>query len=75
MRLINIYGPNIDNPSFFKKIADCVEQSSETYCLLCGDVNLVLDPKLDSKNYVKVNNPKARAILLETVDKNTLRHF
>ena len=47
LRLIKLYGSNIDNPIFFKKIGDYVEQSSETYCLLCGDLNIVLDPKLD----------------------------
>ena len=68
--LINIYGLNIDNATFFKKIADCVEQSLETYYLLCDDLNLGLNPKLDSQNCLKVNNPKARTIVLETMDKN-----
>ena len=39
---------------------------------MCGDLNLVLDPKIDSQNYVAVNNPKARAVLLETIHKHNL---
>ena len=63
LRLISIYAPNTDNPSFFKKISNCDEESSETYSLLCWDLNLVLDPKIDSHNYVTINNPKAREVL------------
>ena len=72
LRLINIYAPNTDNPSFFKKVSNFVEESSETYSLLCGDLNLVLDPKLDSYNYVSINNPKAREVLLQNMDKYNL---
>ena len=47
LRILNIYAPNTDNPHFFKKIANYVEQSTEIYTLICGDLNLVLDPKMD----------------------------
>ena len=69
LRLINIY---VDNPCFFQKVSNFVEQSSETYSLLCGDLNLVLDPKLDSHNYVSIKNPKAREVLLQNMDKHNL---
>ena len=57
LRLINVYATNVDNPTFFK-FADYIEQSPETYTLLCGDLNVVLDPKMDSKNYINVNKSK-----------------
>ena len=38
------------------------------YTILCGDLNLVLDPKMDAFNYVHVNNPRSREILLETIN-------
>ena len=46
-----MYAPNIDNPIFFMKIREYMEESTEMYTLLCGDLNLVLDPKMDSQNY------------------------
>ena len=72
LRLINAYAPNIDNPSFFHKIANFIEQSPEIYTLLCGDLNLVTDPKTDSQNYVNLNHPRSRTALLEILEKNML---
>ena len=47
-----MYVPNIDNPVFFMKIRDYMEETTEMYTLLCGDLNLVLDPKMDSHNHM-----------------------
>ena len=57
LRIINTHAPNNDNPQFFDKVRKYVEDSSETYTILCGDLNLVLNPKLDSNNYMSINNP------------------
>ena len=62
-----MYAPNIDNPFFFMKIREYREESTEMYTLLCGDLNLVLDPKMDSQNYLHLNNPKSRSILMESM--------
>ena len=62
LRLLNVYAPNIDNPFFFMKIREYMEESTEMYTLLCGDLSLVLDPKMDSQNYLHINNPKSRSI-------------
>ena len=59
-----MYAPNIDNPIFFMKIREYME---EKYTLLCGDLNMVLDPKMDSQNYLHLNNPKSRSILMESM--------
>ena len=55
-----LYGPNLDTPSFysekaFKKIIDW----KPDYSIFAGDFNVVLDPKIDTKNYLHVNNPQA----------------
>ena len=73
LRIINIYAPNIDNPQFFDKVRKYIEDSSETYTIVCGDLNLVLDPKLDSNNYMSVNNPQSRLKALEIVENLKLR--
>ena len=62
-----MYAPNIDNPIFLMKIREYMEESTEMYTLLCGDLNLVLDPKIDSQNYLHLNNPKSRSILMESM--------
>ena len=72
LRLINIYAPNVDNPPFLKKNADNIEPLPETYTLICRDLNPVLDPKMASQNYVTINYPKARAVLLETMLEHNL---
>ena len=64
----NIYTPNNDNPRFFDEVRKYVEEFSETYTIVCGDLNLVLDPKLDSNNYMSVNNPRPRSKVLEIVE-------
>ena len=73
LRIINIYAPNIDNPQFFDKVRKYIEDSIETYTIVCGDLNLVLDPKLDSNNYISVNNPRSRLKALEIVENLKLR--
>ena len=40
--------------------------------MLCGDFNLTLNPKLDSYNYVRINKPRARIILLDIINKLNL---
>ena len=68
INLINIYAPNHDNPEFFKEIKDLALKGEFDYVILCGDFNLVLDPKKDSHNYKKINNPKARLATMELMD-------
>lgn len=64
LTLINIYGPNRDDPNFYKEIhADIVEY--DTPVILAGDFNLVLNPEYDTFNYANINNPKARDSVLD----------
>ena len=46
--LINIYGPNNDNPQFFLNILKCIEEFENDQYLICGDFNLVLSQDLDT---------------------------
>ena len=64
LKMINIYGPNIDSPWFFENLNDLVQNNQLDYTIICGDFNLVLNPDLDSHNYKAINNPRARARLL-----------
>ena len=71
LRIINIYGPNKDNPEFFCQIENYISSNPSDYLIICGDLNITLDPKKDSKNYSTIhsnNNPKSRQKVLELID-------
>lgn len=59
MKLINIYGPNRDSPLFFTELHKELAQYEHS-SIIAGDFNLVLNPEIDTKDYVNVNNPNAR---------------
>ena len=58
--LVNIYGPNRDDPQFFANICRKISQLKVPNVILAGDWNLVLNPTLDYCNYKHINNPKAQ---------------
>ena len=79
IKLVTIYAPNNDSPQFFEFVKANIEDSSYDYCIICGDLNLVLDPEKDTYNYRNINNPKARRYLLDMMNtlclKDTFRIF
>ena len=64
--LINIYGPNRDEPDFNEEINNYIKHLDNQVSLV-GDFNMVLDPDKDCKNYVNINNPKARDKVLNLI--------
>ena len=50
MLIVNIYGPNDDNPEFFRNIAEAIVKMQCPEVILIGDYNLVMNPLLDRKN-------------------------
>ena len=72
VKLINLYAPNQDTPCFFDYIGEMIDSSEQDYTIVCGDFNLVLDPKKDSYNYSNVNNPQARKKVLQLIKENNL---
>ena len=68
IQIINIYAPNKDSPNFFKSLKEKIELSPSDYCIVCGDFNLVIDPKKDSYNYRHINNPQSRNCLIDTMN-------
>ena len=65
IRLVNVYGPNNDDPNFYKAIKDKCEDKQ---CIMGGDWNVVLDTEKDCFNYKHINNPKARDQILENIE-------
>ena len=78
-RLINIYAPNTDTPTFFQNVNVLIEENTMDHIVVCGDFNLVLNPKIDCSNYVGINNPNAPQTLIETLYtynlKDAFRYF
>ena len=63
--LVNLYGPNQDNPNSYTNIKQKVSEFENDQVIMCGDWNFVLDPDLDCNNYLHINNPKARKVIIE----------
>ena len=63
LKLLNLYAPNKDSPQFFEKVKETLELNTQAYTMIAGDLNLVMDPLLDSDQYKHINNPKSRKAL------------
>ena len=68
LTLINIYGPNRDNPAFYSQIKQKIEDQNLANIIWGGDWNLVLNANLDYHNYRNINNPKAQGKVLEVMN-------
>ena len=65
--LASVYGPNNDDPSFYKKLQTSIVRMGNNDVIVCGDFNLLLNPVIDGLNYKHVNNPNARNEVLKLI--------
>ena len=63
--LVNVYGPNEDNPTFYKKLKDTIEQFDADHLIVAGDLNFVMVQDKDSLNYVSEGNVRAKQAFQE----------
>ena len=68
LTLINLYGPNNDEPEFFEKVREVVLDFDNLYFIICGDFNISLNQQQDTFNYTHINNPKAKKKLIEIIE-------
>ena len=68
IRLITVYSPNKDTPNFFNNLNGLLDENTQDYLFICGDLNLVLNPSCDSYNYKNLNNPRSRNLLLSMIN-------
>ena len=66
--LVNIYGPNRDNPDFYEYIKQKINTLNLTNIIWGGDWNLVINPTLDYHNYRNINNQKAQEKVIEIMN-------
>lgn len=57
--LLNIYGPNNDDPEFFRKVLNLIPDISSTKLIIGGDFNFVLDTYLDRSSTLRMEPSKA----------------
>ena len=65
--LVNLYGPNDDKPKFYKDLRQKYKALNNDNIIMCGDWNLVINPDLDTNNYLHINNPRARSEILDSI--------
>ena len=59
INLVNIYGPNDDNPSFFENVF-LLLATLPGKIILAGDLNCALDPKLDRSTGIDASHSQTR---------------
>ena len=70
--LVNLYGPNQDNPNFYTNLLQNMEEFEHDQIIMCGDWNHILNSDLDCENYIHINNPNARRVILNYMDEESL---
>ena len=66
--LIVVYGPNKDEPDFYKSLFSKIISLYITNIIIVGDWNLLLNPQIDGVNYKHINNPRARIEVLKLMN-------
>ena len=68
--VVNVYGPSdVDNPCFFTKVFEYVTNLKNEYIIVGGDWNVILNGKLDARNYQSYDNrPKSRSAIKEIMN-------
>ena len=72
--LINIYGPNDDEPNFFHRIETIVnnQQEQNDHIIIAGDYNLVLNQAQDTHNYRQEHHRNAKRTLKQIMQEQNL---
>ena len=65
--LVNIYGPSEDNPQFYRNLKEKYSEFDNELLIICGNWNFVQNPEMDCYNYLLINNPRARKVVLDTM--------
>ena len=60
LNLVNVYGPNKDEPAFFENLQTTLENLPQSTFIIGGDFNVVQNFTLDTRNIASLNNPKSQ---------------
>ena len=68
-----LYGPNSDNPLYYRETVFKSELNVENeFVIYCGDWNITLNPDIDNLNYGTLCNPNAREVVKSKMSFNGL---
>ena len=68
-----IYGPSDkDDPAFFEKVSDCLNNRGYNHKIIIGDWNTTLNTANDQLNYITDPHPKSRDVLQSWEDSEQL---
>lgn len=70
--LVNVYGPNIDDPAFFADIGRRISEFPKAEIILGGDFNVCLDQVADRKSTVQTRPKQAAGTVLGLMDAERL---
>ena len=70
--LANVYGPNDDNPDFYRTLRNYLELFDTDHTIIGGDFNFVINPNLDSFNYAREYNTNAKQVFINFINDNSL---
>lgn len=65
---VNVYAPNVEDPDFFNNIHSHIIRMGADQIYLGGDLNLLLDPELDSTSHTTDTKPCARRAMLDMIE-------
>ena len=68
----SIYGPNRDNPDFYQKLDECLDNTDCDHVIIGGDFNFVLDAEKDCYGYARENNCNAKNVFTNICAKHSL---
>ena len=61
---IHVYAPNEDNVDLFKNVWELLENVENSYIIIGGDFNLVLDIKMDKQGGRPVTHEKCKSNMI-----------
>ena len=61
------------SPTFYERIFDIILNNDPQHFLIAGDFNIAQNQDMDTKNYVNVNNPRAKEVLLSKMEEMNVR--
>ena len=70
--LANVYAPNNDYPGFFQDLIGQINKFTPEYCIIGGDLNLVMDVQIDKKGGLSSTHEKASSIVKGFMKSNNM---
>ena len=66
--LLVLYGPNEDNPGFYRSVFSLIGNFANDNVIVVGDWNVTLNPAVDTAHYYSQGNCRARKVILEFME-------